>query len=476
MRRTVFSQDGIALPLVMVLIAVVTILGFTAAYVAGNQGMLGARFAQGEKALAIAEAGVNQYLWHLNKDPRFYEHDDDFILDGGQPRVHTFEDGQYRLEITPPTTAEPVVTIRCTGWLVACPSERKTLQVRVRRRQFVQYVSLCNEQTSPDGEPVYWYTGDHIWGPLHTNGTLRIWGRPTFHDRVTYSGGLELRNWSHPEYKKGPPEKVAPLVFPSSNSQLKTHALNNGYYYRGRTCILLRGSQLKIRNRDNPVETRPLPPNGVIYVDGAAASGTEESKWDPGTGNVFVSGELDGRLTIGAASDIYITAKDPTNFNYLLADWTGGIRYSNQDFDPEGGMTDDMLGLVANGYVRILHYNWPSGRPSDWPLDLSPWYWPIGDVAPYDITIQAAIFAVEWGAYEFEDYDKGLVKGHINLTGSVCQRYTGATGTALTGGIRLTGYLENNRHDPRMDYDSPPHFLEPLNSGWEIIDWSQRPG
>lgn len=465
MRWIISNQDGMALPLVVVVIAVVTVLGFTAAYVTDSQGILGARFTGREKALAIAEAGVNQYLWHLNKDSRFYEHDDDYIFDGGQPRVHTFEDGRFRLEITPPSTEDPVVTIRSTGWLAREPSNQRTVEVRVHRREFVQYVSMTQEQTSPDGEPVYWFTGEHIWGPLHTNGTLRIWGSPTFHDRVTYSGSIELRPGSSPVYLKGPPEKAAPLVFPASNSQLKTLAKNNGYYYQGRTCILLRGSQLEIRNRNGGVETRSLPPNGVIYVDGTAASDSNASKWGLDTGNVFISGELDGRLTVAAAGDVYITAKDPTDYNYVSADWTGGIRYANQDLDPEGGMTDDMLGLVANGYVRILHYDWPSGS--------RPWYQRVGDVAPYNITIQAAVFAVDWGTYEFEDYDKGVCKGSINLTGSVCQHYTGATGTALTGGVRLTGYLENNRHDPRMAYETPPHFLEPVNAGWETIDWSE---
>ena len=39
-----------------------------------------------------------------------------------------------------------------------------------------------------------------------------------------------------------------------------------------------------------------------------------EFKFDPRYGNVSVSGELDGELTIAAANDIYITGYDPVDW------------------------------------------------------------------------------------------------------------------------------------------------------------------
>ncbi|MDZ7672730.1 MAG: hypothetical protein U5K53_07870 [Halanaerobiales bacterium] len=100
--------------------------------------------------------------------------------------------------------------------------------------------------------------------------------------------------------------KVSPLEFPNSNSDLKTWAESpGGYYYQGRTCILLNGDRLLIRNQDNPIEDRPLPSNGVIYVDNL---NNEMDKWDLDSGNIFISGELNGSLTIAAQNTIYITA------------------------------------------------------------------------------------------------------------------------------------------------------------------------
>ena len=466
MRRLSGEERGIALPMVVAIIAVISTLGFTAAFLVDSQRTMGSRYSGREKALAVAEAGIYEYLWHLNKDSKFYEEDGEFILDGSKPRVHAFQDGFYQLSITDPATVNPAVTITATGWPADDPDNRRTVEMQVHKRQFVQSIFVSGEEKTPvSGNPVYWITGDEVWGPMHTNGTLYINGNPVFHDRVTYSGSPPVvTSGSHPVYQfPDDPQKVAQLVFPSSNSQLKTFAqLPGGYYYSGRTCILLNGNQVTIRNKGVAAVTRPLPPNGVIYVDGGTG-GT--NKWDLSKGNVFVSGTLDGRLTIAAANDIYITGKDPTNYTYSVATNTGGIKYSDTDFDPAGGITDDMLGLVAGGYVRILHHDWPSASSSS----------SMADVAPSNITVHAAIFALNW-AFEYEDYDNGSQKDVLTMVGSLTQKYRGAVGTFdQYTGKRITGYLKNYTHDPRMSYDTPPHFLEPLNAGWEIRSWREAP-
>lgn len=467
MRRLPGEERGIALPMVVAIIAVISILGFTAAFLVDSQRTMGSRYSGREKALAVAEAGIYEYLWHLNKDSKFYEEDDEFILDDGEPRVHAFQDGFYQLSITDPDTVNPAVTITATGWPADDPDNRRTVEIQVHKRQFVQSIFVSGEEKTPvSGNSVYWITGDEVWGPMHTNGTLYINGNPVFHDRVTYSGSPPaVTSGSLPVYQfPDDPQQVAQLVFPSSNSQLKTFAKLGGYYYSGRTCILLNGNQVTIRDQSGAAATKSLPPNGVIYVDGT----TSGSKWGLSTGNVFVSGTLDGRLTIAAANDIYITGKDPTNYNYSAATTTGGIKYSDTDFDLAGGITDDMLGLVAGRYVRILHHDWPSAS--------SPYYVviaPVNDVAPSDITVHAAIFALNW-AFEYEDYANGSQKGEITMVGSLTQRYRGAVGT-FNQDTRITGYLKKYTHDPRMSYDTPPHFLEPLNAGWEIRSWREAP-
>lgn len=460
MRTWISRKKGIVMPTVVAVVAIVTLLGFTAAFLVESDTKMGNRYSSREKALHFAEAGLNKYLWHLNKDYKYYERTT-FGSDELEPGVATaFQNGHYYVEVDAPTTTVPVVTIRATGWPDSDPSSKVTVEAQVHKKQFVQQIYCSNVERTPSGQTVWWITGDNVYGPLHTNGQLNIDGSPAFHDKATYSGADPQITWgSSPSFAiEGDPEKVAQLAFPASNSQLKIQAQLNGYYFDGRTCIMLNGSQIKIRHRNGNVETRSLPPNGVIYVDG-----TSGSKWDLAAGNAFVSGTLDGRLTIAAAKDIYITHRDPTNTTYSAATPTGGLVYQNTDFTGDD-MTDDMLGLIANGYVRILHY--------DWPRTTSPYYSSVGDVAPQNITIHAAIFALNW-AFEYESYSSGSLKGTITMVGSMTQNYRGAVGTFYLGGGRVTGYLKSYHHDPRMAYDTPPHFLEPVNAGWEIISWKE---
>ncbi|MEW6244731.1 MAG: hypothetical protein AB1497_10855 [Bacillota bacterium] len=461
MRYRVKEEHGLALPVALLVVTIITILGFSAAYIVDSQTQMGNRFAGGERALYFAEAGIHKYLWHLNKNPKYYEvPEEDKGPSEARLGVNTpFEDGFYYLEIEPPTEATPVVTIRSTGWASQDPSNRRTVEVQVRKRQFVQQIYITDREETPDGQVVWWITGDHVWGPFHTNGTININGNPVFHDRVTYSGSLNIVPGSNPKFLNGEPEKVAPMVLPPSNAQIMLHALSD-YRFTGRTSIMLDGNQLKIRNKNGAVQIRPLPPNGVIYVDG-----TSGSKWDLNAGNVFVSGTLNGRLTIAAANNIYITSRDPTNFDYGSATVTHGIRYANGNFNPKGAMTDDMLGLVAQEYVRILHYGW-FGNPA----------YDNTDVASSEMTIHATIMALNW-CFEYEDYSSGSIKSNLNIVGSVIQKYRGAVGTFDSKtGVRKTGYMKHYTHDPRLAYDSPPHFSEPVNAGWEIMTWREITG
>lgn len=178
-------------------------------------------------------------------------------------------------------------------------------------------------------------------------------------------------------------------------------------YLKGRTCIYLDGDKIKIRNNwkysnnfsryTSPVEI-PISDikNGVIYVDdNTSATG---GKWDINTGNVFISGTLDGRLTIAAKRNIYITGSDPTDYNNPCSPYSdGGIFYKNTNFN----LSDDMLGLIANEYIYILTQYWP------W--DSDSYYRRVNDVAPQNITIHAAVFAIN-KSFGVERYDSNRVE------------------------------------------------------------------
>lgn len=379
MKELLRNNDGIALPIVVAIIAIISMLGFTAVFLVNSQTSMGAHHEKSETALSIAEAGVNEYLWHLNQDPRFYETAEgkNFVMDSdGKPKVHDFQNGKYKLEIEKPSISHPVVKIKATGWLNADEKAKTAVEVEVRKRRFTQFVSMTDDMRTKDGgwfwgsDKVYWGDGEHIRGPFHTNGYLRTMGSPTFHDKVTYSKGIDpYGRRDKAIYLKGDPEKVDPLEFPKINSQeqLKKWASpeRGGYIFTGRTCIYLNGNTIKIRNPNvnngNP-ETLPLPESGVICVENDYESsrprGHEKwGKWGLNSGNVFISGTLDGRLTVYAEQNIYIAGTDPTDYaNPCDPDKTNynnaGIFYANTNIDSnDSNLSDDMLGLIANDDV-----------------------------------------------------------------------------------------------------------------------------
>ena len=143
---------------------------------------------------------------------------------------------------------------------------------------------------------------------------------------------------------------------------------------------------------NNPISSysishRPIPSERVIYVDGMpggnnnpfkySQTGTfgnfdARSKFNVNLGNVFISGTLNERLTIAARNDIYITRYNPTDWrnrwtetftantnNAGLVYGDGGFNYTANGITLTNESMDDMLGMVAQRYILILHYNWP---------------------------------------------------------------------------------------------------------------------
>lgn len=92
------------------------------------------------------------------------------------------------------------------------------------------------------------------------------------------------------------------------------------------------------------------------------------------------------------------------------------------------------------------------------------------DHAPDNIYLHAAIYAQE-ESFGFEAYDRGRDKDTCYIAGSIAQKYRGPQG--VSGFLSSAGYKKNYSHDPRLLYDSPPHYPDPANSGWQSSHWSE---
>jgi hypothetical protein len=157
---------------------IVLIFGVTFASMAGGLALFGSvennnarRSVAQQQALAIAEAGVNYYRWHLAHDP------DDYQDGTGQPGpyVHQFDDpeagisGTFTLEITPPPEGSEVVTISSTGQSDTIPGITRTITAKFGPEPLTRFSFLHNAS-------VWFGQGLTVYGEVFSNGGIRFDG------------------------------------------------------------------------------------------------------------------------------------------------------------------------------------------------------------------------------------------------------------------------------------------------------------
>jgi hypothetical protein len=343
-----------------------------------------------DKAIAAAEAGFNDYLWRLNKDHEYYlnyVHPAEGNDALGHPKYVTVGNGEYHLEITPPTDTVPMVTIKATGRAMTAAGVylTRSITAQVRMRKFTDYIFMTEyEVVEGSNDLIWWKTGDVVDGPLHTNDNLNTSGTPWFKKKVTMTGILNDTAGT-PRFDEGYVENSDELALPPTNSKIKDFAIQGGYYYYGVTTILLNGSSLNITNTDasgkttGPTGNVSFPANGTIYVDGLASA-----KYTAGNGDIYIRGTYNGKLTVGAKNIIYVT---------------GDIRYVNAN--------TDILGLVGENYIYVNHYSQSAG----------------------DVTLQGILHATTTSTFR---------TGTIVKAGAVASNVTDTTGL---GGTWVATYI-----------------------------------
>lgn len=450
------TNKGAALPtVIMVMLLTITFGGIVLNYMV-SQTKTEVIYEDNIGALHAAEAGINKYLWSLNKDNTSDALDFDTVIK--YPDINSV--AEYKLHVVLDDTDQKI--IESSGWMIGNEELKRTIKATIKKRSFYQYVYF----SILDPADIWWGSSDNCYGPYHTNNDLYVMGTPTFWDDVSCSGILHKYDASsYPICKKSFIEKADKVDFPPNNNELMAYAMEDGTNYTGLTRIRLNSDgTITIRNENiNPKEqTINIPDNGVIYVNGSTSP---SSIFSNSAGNAFVSGTLDGRLTIGASNDIYITGYDPISNS--LSTVTGGIKYKDTEFVLDTvngkvtttGTADDMLGLVANNNVGVLTRGWFGSGNSNAASDIK------------NFTIHAAIMALHGSFYNVnQNYPTN--PGKLTVRGAIIQETRGAVGYGNTSGV-TSGYAKDYAHDPRMKSDGPPNFLSPTNSGWEITEWTE---
>jgi hypothetical protein len=199
-------------------------------------------------------------------------------------------------------------------------------------------------------------------------------------------------------------------------------------------------------------------------------------------GNLFVEGELNGELTIGADNNIYITR----DLTYSCAD-TGGTLQSPLNGLPAAcasETTPDVLGLYANGDVLFSHpvqASTCSGsgttetctNDSQCPNNGTVAADTMANVTPTCDTgttstgavVDALLIALN-GSFGIQNYNVGAQLGGMYVNGSDVAEYRGPF--ANTG---VSGYTKQFTYDTRLAYLAPPDAVTASADNWFPAGW-----
>lgn len=180
------EQSGMAMPMVLSIIVVMTILTSAVATLILSNLSLVARNNESQKALNIAEAGVNYYLWHLSHNSTDYRDGQSTPASpdpqlGYGPYVHNYVDdnahtsGTYTLWIKPQGVGSTIMTVRSIGKVNGSTSTR-TVEAKIGAPSFASYALLA--------DTALWFgETEAANGPVHSNQGIRMDGAST--DSVT---------------------------------------------------------------------------------------------------------------------------------------------------------------------------------------------------------------------------------------------------------------------------------------------------
>lgn len=352
-----------------------------------------------------------------------------------------------------------------------------------------------------------------------------------------------------------------PINLPPNNRELGDQAALGGYVFYGPTRVVLQHDSLWVSSPASggrhglPASgkgTLPLPGNGVIYVrngtsrscspttnpadrpplgagttvngiqaldyldrmypgnDPAQYDYTRYSCW---AGDAYLEGELKGRLTVGAESDVYVTwhlgyASSPR------ANTSSGYANSTSSAAAMAPSSDrDLLGIVADGAVKLFkpvkcksYLLRSDGQPNQ--QGVCGYGTNIGfhnGKTIQNLTIYGSILAVN-DAMRLSSQMIGGGVGRLYVFGSIAQRFRGnlgsANGNSLPAGGNgvpsdckdrengsitdaLTsagsgrcrtrgGFGKSFGYDERLQYISPPYFLAPLAVSWSPRSFEER--
>lgn len=435
-----------------------------------------------EKAIQLAESGIDYYRWHL-------AHDQDDFQDGtgaAGPYVHQVHDkdnnlvGQFSLNITPPIIGSTRVRVESTGTPAGSTISRR-IRVEMAIPSLARYAVAANDQ-------MRFGAGTEVFGPIHSNLGIRFDGLAhnaitsalSSYDDPDHVGNNEFAVHTHvnPPPGSGVNDAFRPLEAspntPTSRSDvfevgrrfpvpavdftgltnnlasIKSSAQSSGRYFAASG---MQGYQIILKTNDTfdiyRVNSQTNPPSSCTNTSSQTGWGT----WSvnnrhflgnyaiPANGlifvedNVWVEGAINGaRVTVASGR----FPDNPSTRPQLTVN--NDLTYTNYD-------GTDVVALISQGNINV------------------------GLVSDTNLRIDAALVSQNGrvGRYYYEnDCAPYNIRNSLTLYGMIATniRY----GFAYTNG---TGYQTRNIiYDANLLYGPPPSF--PLTSDqYEILSWEE---
>jgi len=455
-----------------------------------------------KQAYAAAEAGLNDYIHHLDRDNSYWSKCTDvpppdpsrpqerapvnqaWSGQGSDPRVWRNVPGseaRYTIELLPaPGSSECVAgqdtsmidpatgtfRIRATG---RSRGITRSIVATFRRRGFLDYIYFTDfealdpaydgttaecAQYERDGRSqscvdIQFVNADRVNGPLHTNDELLICGRPTF--GRTPEDPIEIERPDPGSWRGSGSTGCAPNE-PNFVGNHVPGALHLAVPPSNTSLSTVAEPAYRFSGRTEIVlagdtmtvngTTMPFPPNGVIYISNA--TGCSPSYTEP-------------VVTYPNAS--------PCADVYLRGTYSKGLTIASaKDIIVNGNVeraagSDALLGLIPNNFVRIFHPVTGTGCTSATSASNA-------SNAPMNVRIDAAMLTLQH-SFIVDNFRCGAPLGTLTVNGAIGQRFRGAVGTG--GAQSSTGFIKNYNYDDRLRYRAPPYFLDPVQAGWRTV-------
>lgn len=515
-------QEGFTMVTVLGVMMVGTLFT-TAAVAAANGDIFGSQNDVDSKgALAAAEAGVNDYQFHLDRDLTYWSKctsvpnpsavNQRWNGSGVDPRKWRQVPGseaKYAIELLPAngsaecSTATPDTSmidatsntfrVRSTG---VARKGKRSLVATFKRRSFLDYVYFTDYETQDPtflaGYPnnyatwaaancVRWWrdgrgnqsqpgtnascqeinfvSQENLKGPFHSNDEILICGTPTFGDRGDDS--IEVAGPAPNQTGQG--WRACP-----SNPSSQPNFVGA---WRPRSPVLqLPLSNAKLKTIADPAYR--FAGKTTIELQGNTLKVNGVSKAWPPNGVLYVDSNGTGCKAYNLFNpyESYSQANQCATVE-LKGNYNKDLTIAAaQDILVTGNVTRDtgssgLLGLVANQFVRVYH---PVTGSYNGDNDSCP----NASNAPKNVRIDAAMLALTH-VFVVDNYFCGDALGTLTVNGGIAQKFRGPVGTFSSSGDS-SGFLKNYVYDRRLRNREPPFFLDPVQSSWAVLRQTEQ--